>query len=414
MRRYLPPVVAAVVLTATLQATSPAAADHDPGAQSVQDWNRVAVDTLRSFTGSEVIPAPVHAVYLAYVHRAVYDAVDHLPPPASFSAAVTAAAHDVLSHYFPSRQTTLDAAYELSLQASNGRSEALGLAFGERAARKLITERQGDGLNGPALPLPDDGLAGTWQPIPSGPFAAAASWLGNMEPFVLRSASQVRPGPHPTLASARWVQDYNEVRRLGGSATPPSTTERNAAQTDTALLWGEAPAMQSQRALRGFAEHATLDGEETARLFALANTASADSLIACAEAKFFYNFWRPVGAIRGIPADDGNFTTELQPGWASSVPTPNFPEYPSNHSCTTTAIARVVDALDGDEDFSVTVTRGQDDAPPIYIETFDSADEMIESVANGRVWGGLHYRFSTDAGTQIGNAVAAKVLRVEG
>jgi PAP2 superfamily len=404
MRRYLPPVVAAVVLTATLQAAPPAAAEQPSGATSVRTWNRVAVETLVSFPPPDAIPPPVHAVYLAYVHRAVYDAVDHLPPPASFTAAVTGAAHGVLSHYFPSRQTTLDAAYDLSLQDSDGPAEALGLAFGERAARKLIKERTDDGLNGAPAVIPPY-QPGVWTSQSETP--AAASWLGRVEPFVLRSPSELRPGPPPALTSARYATGYNEVRTYGER----NSTARSGDQTATALLWGEAPAVQSQRALRGHS--AGLDSLATARLFALANTASADSLIACADAKFAYNFWRPFSA---IPAGetDGNPATEEQNPWFSLVPTPNFPEYPSNHSCTTTAIARVVDALDGTRPFSFTVTRGPDEENPIDSETFTSADQMIQNVADGRVWGGLHYRFSTDAGTQIGNAVAAKVLRAEG
>jgi hypothetical protein len=404
MHRFLPPVIAAVVLTAGLQSMSPAAAQQNSGADSVRDWNRVAVETLGSFAPPSAIPAPVQPVYLAYVHRAVYDAVDHLPRGASFTAAVTAAAHGVLSHYFPARQSALDAAYDSWLEVSDGRAEALGLAFGERAARTLIEQRAEDGLNGPAV-APPDYLPGVWTSESGSP--AAASWLGTVDPFVLRSPSQFRPGPPPALTGSRYAADFVEVKTLGDKFS----TVRTADQTDTALLWGEPPAPQSQRALRLYAQARSLGALATARLFALANTASADALIACADAKFTYHFWRPFSAIPAA-AGDGNPATTAQPGWTSRVPTPNFPEYPSNHSCTTTAVARVIDGLDGGRAFSVTVIRGPE-AAPLDSETFRSADQMIANVADGRVWGGLHYRFSTDAGTRIGNAVAATVLRAE-
>jgi hypothetical protein len=177
-----------------------------------------------------------------------------------------------------------------------------------------------------------------------------------------------------------------------------------------ARFWSDPPAAQSQRALRLYAEGQTMDGLETARLFALVNTASADALIACADAKFAYNFWRPIGAIRGVPADDDNSATAIDADWTPLVTTPNFPEYPSNHSCVTTAIATMIDGLDGPGQFSYVMSSTVTGTSV----GFQSAREMIGHVANGRVWGGLHWRFATDAGTEIGTAVAAKVLRAEG
>jgi hypothetical protein len=416
MRRYLPPVVAAIALTAGLQTASPADAQghgHTDG-ESVLAWNEIAVGALVT-AGPAAVPGPVGPLYLTYVHRAVHDAVDHLPHQASFEAAVAAAAHAVLTHYFPAQQASLDTAYDGELALiEDGESEALGVAFGERAASKLIREREGDGLNGPALPLDQPPHEpGVWTPESPTATAAAASWLGTVEPFVLRSPSQFRPGPPPALTSDRYAKDYEEVRTRGNAVTPSNpTTARTAEQTAKALFWADPPAVQSQRALRGYAVQEELDGEDTAWLFALVNTASADALIACADAKFEYDFWRPFSAIPAA-ASDGNPATEPQVGWTSLVPTPNFPEYPSNHSCATTAIATVIDGVDDDFEYTVESWRG---TPPALAATvtFHSADEMIAHVADGRVYGGLHWRFSTEVGTGLGRAVAEKVLRAEG
>jgi hypothetical protein len=247
-----------------------------------------------------------------------------------------------------------------------------------------------------------------WAPFPTEPptTAAAASWLGTVEPFVLRSPSVLRPDGPPALSSDRWARDYEEVKTLGSAASTVRTPEQTAA----ALFWADPPAVQSQRALRGYSVQENLDATETARLFALVNTASTDALIACADAKFHFNFWRPFGAIWGADTD-GNPATVPDPAWTSLVPTPNFPEYASNHGCASTAIATVIDGLRGDSDFSLTVTSVRGTPPVEYSTTFTSAGQMIREVGNARIWAGIHYRFSVEDGTEIGRAVGTTVLR---
>jgi hypothetical protein len=242
---------------------------------------------------------------------------------------------------------------------------------------------------------------GVWAPQPPNT-APAAAWLGNVQPFVLDSPDQVRPARQPALTSARYAQDYEQVRILGGMGS----TARSAWQTEVATFWSDPPAPQNQRALRAYSAQENLDALATARLFALADTASIDALIACADAKFAYDFWRPWAAIPGGDTD-GNPATVAEPSWKPLLPTPNFPEYPSNHSCATTAIAVVLDGLDGGRqrlNFTMTsVLTGT-------THTFGTRDQLIDEVADARIWGGLHFRFSTDAGTVIGRAVAARVL----
>jgi PAP2 superfamily len=423
MRRYLHPAVAATVLTATLVAAPPAAGhSRVDGATSVLAWNLTAVETIVSVGAPAEtppvppVPGPVAPLYLAYVHRAVYDAVqDAADQSASVPAAVAAAAHTVLEAYFPQtrQQTIIDAAWTNTVdRIPAGTAKTEGIAVGEDAAATLLRERQNDGLDDRPLRLPQY-RPGVWTPAEATPptppvTAAAASWLGTVEPFVLRSPSQFRPDGPPDLTSSRWARAFDEVKVHGSSANPVE------AETDVGRFWADPPAVQSQRALRLYAERQRLDAIGAARLLALTNTASADALIACADAKFHFNFWRPFSAIPRA-ADDGNPQTVPDPGWTPLVPTPNFPEYPSNHSCATTAIVTVIDGLNGESPFRLTISsyRG---TPPVLAETqtFASAQQVIDDVANGRVWGGLHYRFSTTDGTEIGRAVAAKVLSEEG
>ena len=412
MRRHLRPVLATALLTASLSSASPAAAHpRVDGEESVLAWNLTTVQTVVSVTAPAGIPAPVQPMFFAYVHRAVYSAVEAADRDgASVPAAVAAAAHDVLDHHFPSaaQQSIIEPAYTTALAGvPDGDAKASGIAIGQEAAAALIGARAHDGLAegmaAPPLAL-EPYEPGVWRPVPP-LLNAVGSYLGSVDPFVLESPSQFRPDGPPALRSARYARDFEEVRVHGSSANP-STVE-----TDTGWFWADPPGVQSQRALRLYAADQDLDAREAARLFALTNTASADALIACADAKFTYDFWRPVTAIPAA-GEDRNPATVAQPGWAPLVPTPNFPEYPSNHSCTTTAVVSVIDALDGEGPFSLTISsfRG---SPPVLFETqeFTSAREVIADVANGRVFGGMHFRFSTTAGTDIGRSVAALVVQ---
>lgn len=402
MRRTLPPLVVAAVLTVTLSPVPPATADTRGDVHSVLRWNVAATDTL--VAAGPAVPGSAGTLYLSYVQRAVYDAVQHAGPSASLPAAVAASAHTVLTHYFSAQEAALDAEYDRALAAIPASGvRARGVAAGEAAAARLLEDRAHDGLNGPALPLPGPVVAGVWTPAVTDPpiTVAAGSWLPRVRPFVLGSPSQLRPAGPPALTSARYAQDYEEVRTLG------SEKSTNQVQRSVALFWSDPPGVQSQRALRSYSLEKDLDAVETARLLALADTASADALIACADAKFFFNFWRPFSAVPGGD-DDGNAATVGDAGWKPLVkPTPNFPEYPSNHSCSTTAMVTVLDGLDGNSPFSYTLTSVVTGAT----HTFTSADEVSAHVGNGRVWGGLHFRFAVEDGTDIGRAVGAMVLR---
>lgn len=225
-----------------------------------------------------------------------------------------------------------------------------------------------------------------------------------MRPFALRSPSQFRPPAPPALTSSRWAAAYDETRVLG-SAT---STARTAAQTETARFWADPPFAQNQRALRAYTQARGMSTVHTARLFALADTAAADALIACWDAKHHFVFWRPFSA---IPAGDtdGNPATPADPAWQPLLGTPNHPEYPSAHGCSTTAMFTVVARLTGtqriDIDLDSTLTG--------TTHHFATLGQLIREVGDARVWGGLHWRFSTEAGIHLGRQVARVVLATQ-
>ena len=205
MIRPLRPLVAAAVLAVTVQSASPAAAHPRANGDSVRAWNSIAVDTL--VEAGTAVPGPVGPLYLAYVHRAVYDAVRHSGHDASVPAAVATAAHSVLNFHFPAQDARLDWAYARALAAiPRGAARAEGVAVGRAAARAVLRDRANDGLNGTVLPLPRPLAPGVWRPAvvppPLGPLtAAAASWLGSVRPGSAPPADRTRRAPRLALPS---------------------------------------------------------------------------------------------------------------------------------------------------------------------------------------------------------------------
>ncbi len=391
-------------LTATLVAAPAASARSVAGADQVRAWNVIAVTTLVTAQ----TPVPEQPLYLAYTHRAVYDAVrlaTRHGQHASAAAATVAAAHAVLIGNFPAQADILDADYAASLaDLPDGPGREAGIAIGAAAGRTVLRDRANDGRNGQPIPVPPPG-PGVWVPTPPNTIGTS-SWLGRVRPFVLRSASQFRPDGPPALTSAQWARDFNETRILG-SAT---STARTPEQTEVARFWADPPYVQNQQGLRTFTAAHNLDTLHTARLFALADTSAADALIACWDTKFHYEFWRPFSAIPAADTD-GNPATVADPTWKPLLATPNFPEYASAHACATTAMFSVVAALTSRSGSRLDIDLSS--ATTGTTRHYSSVHQLVDEVADARVWGGLHYRFSTTAGEQIGAAVARVVLRHE-
>jgi hypothetical protein len=225
-----------------------------------------------------------------------------------------------------------------------------------------------------------------------------------MRPFVMRSADQFRPGPPPALHTATYTKAYQDTKIYGSK----TSSVRTAAQTDTALFWGLGrPTTQYNEAVRKMVKATAMNRIQAARALALLNLIGADAFIACFDGKYTYSAWRPYTAIRAGDTD-GNPDTVADPAWTPLVTTPNHPEYPANHSCVSTSFAKTIDHLLGPNRFDVTVTG----APASTEERhYTNSDEFIAEIADARVWGGVHFRFSTTAGTRIGEAVAGYDFR---
>lgn len=383
-----------------------------PAQNAVTDWNKIAVTT--ALAGNSVIPPNSPngaALYLAYVHLAIHDAVNAIehrykpygaaitaPAGASAEAAAITAAYAMLQHHFPNQAAALLAQYNSSLAALPNNGKADGVAVGVAAANQIIAMRANDGrgvnigYTYPVVPTP-----GVWIPTPPAFAAPATPWMSQMMPFTMRSASQFLPEPPPSLSSDEWADDYNQIKALGAA----NSTVRTPAQTEIALFWTENTSAQYSRALRDLAASLGLDLADTARLFVLVWTNSADALIGCWNAKYTYSFWRPVTAIRNGDID-GNPDTVPDPSWTPLAITPGHPEYPSAHACFTGALANTLKEYFDNPNFTFIVSS----AVTHTVHEFHSARELEQEVEHARIYAGIHYHHSVVQGDDLGRKVS--------
>ncbi len=397
------------VLCGLLGAAQPVYAD------AVTDWNQIAVDAATvGRTGG-----PIALVDIALVQVAVHDAVQAIEKrfePYHFemehaygkrSAAVAAAAHDVLVGMYPAQAATLDPIY-FNYLADKGLTGDPGLAVGQKAAARILPLRR---VNPNPLPPPFVGSTdiGVWRPTPSflgnppapPPFAPMASpWMGSFDPFTLTSPTRFRPEPPPELTSPRYTKDFNEVKALGSL----TSTARSAEQTDLAYFYsGNIPA-QWNAALRGIATRYLHRTGDSARLLALANMATADALISSWDSKVHYALWRPITAIVEA-ANDGNPHTVADPAWQPLINNPNYPDYTSGANNVSGAMTRTLQLFFETDRMTFDITTAVPQAvrkTRTYRRFSDAADDMVEA----RMLLGIHFRFADVAGRTQGRRVA--------
>jgi hypothetical protein len=417
--------LALVLMTLAIGSMTPnsACAQHAPASQldtvtqadaqtdMVLDWNAHAANAIVGVAG---LRPERGLIRLAMVHVAVYDAVNaingypfqsygvtpNVVSPASPEAAAAAAAHDVLLALFPAQQADLDAKYSASLTTiPDGPAKANGISVGQQAASGILGLRASDGRDAVVPYTPGSG-PGVWMPTPPAFLAAAAPEAALVQPFTLNSPSQFRAEPPPELTSHTWTRDYREVKSLG-SAT---STTRTAEQTDIGRFWSDQPILQWNRAWRNISVARSLSLSDNARFFAMLATASADAIIACWDSKYFYNFWRPVTAIRAGDTD-GNPNTEPDSNWIGLVITPNHPEYPAAHGCFSGASTHTLRSFFGTDTFDFTIdSKVAGLTNPV--RSYSSFSQALDEVLDARVYGGMHYRNSTNKGAKIGKQVS--------
>ncbi|WP_199512474.1 vanadium-dependent haloperoxidase [Nucisporomicrobium flavum] len=329
------------------------------------------------------------------------------PSPVYQRAALAGAVHRAIVTLLPARAAAADDVLAADLATiPAGRSRTSGLDAGRAAVDRLIAARTGDGLDpasvNAAYPQPA-AAPGVWQPTP--PAYAPAAQYGNRtaRPFLLRNAAQFRPGPPPALGSARYRADLAEVRAYGAA----DSTVRTPAQTDTATFWLGSSLTLYTPILRAAVEQLPGSPARRTRLIALFHVAVVDTQIATSDAKYAYQRWRPVTAIRNADVD-GDPVTEADPQWLPLHVTPAHPDYPSGHNTYAGAAEGILTALAGPV-ARAPYTIGSPSAPGVTRTYTDWHQPGRENV-DARVWSGIHTRSADEAGIRLGRDVAAYAL----
>jgi hypothetical protein len=401
--------------------SNPAATSKDPSTfgddinaaspDVVMDWNAIMQTTVTP--NNPFIQARSGAI----VQLAVFEAVNAIigdynpylgtitaPPGASPEAAVVAAAHRTLVTLHPGSTATLDGLRAASLaMIPDGQSKDDGIAVGEAAAAALLALRSNDGA-GAVVPYTPGTNPGDWRPTPPAFSPALFAQWGQVTPFALRDGAQFRLSPPPPIHSGKYALDYNEVKAVGAV----NSTVRPQDRTDVARFYAVAtPGHVFNSAARQVSAAQGKALSENARIFALLAMAICDASIAAFDTKYFYNYWRPVTAIRAGDTDD-NHNTDPDPNWLPLIVTPPFPSYPSAHGTLSGAARTVLEHIYGKSQHSITLTHPQ---TPGIVLNYSSWEQITDDISDARVYGGIHYRFDQTAGARQGHRVASYILQ---
>jgi hypothetical protein len=383
----------------------------------VLKWNQLLQGTLPQ-PGNPGTPR-----FYSMMHIAMFDAINaierefepyrvRLRPGLGGSpkAAAAQAAHDVLVALNSSAAEDYDEALAEDLGDRPSSFVRRGAQIGAHVAREILAWRENDGWVVPAFPpYAEPPLPGRWQPTPPGHAAATFTHVLNAAPMALLSATQILPPPPPSLTSARYAADLNEVQLLGKSDSGARTED----ETNASRLWsgvGTTTGFFSvwNNMTRDVVSARGLSLVETARVFVLVNVSIHDALQTTQGSKFVYGVWRPVTAIRAADTDL-NPATEPDPTWLPLIVTPPYPSYAGNLATIGASAARTLQLVSGTNDVPVSVTWTRPGLPDVT-RHFDGFWQAAEEEAMARIWGGIHYRFDQEAGQQVGRSVAEFVF----
>jgi PAP2 superfamily len=407
-------VIGTLVLSPLLTSGNAAANNGASGSGTIViDWNKELLHIVQT-PGAQ--PATVHPTHsYAILHAAIYDAVVSItrdapayvfsvnaPSGARPDAAAATAGHDTLVALYPKWKAALDRLLTGELATiPNGTGKQQGIQVGQTVVARLIAIRANDGSAATLQPFVPGNQPGDYQLTPPKFAAPVFTNWSNVNPFVLNNAAQFRPAPPPALTSQAYAQALNEIKSLGQN----TSTTRTPEQTMIGKFWG-GPIWNTWNEIAenaALAHHTNL--ETTARLFAVLNLSFADSTIAFYDAKYHYQLWRPVTAIR-LANELGNPAIVANPTWTPLAVTALDPSYPSAHAVISGAGAIVLSTFFGNQD-QIRVTS---DVLPGAVRTFTSYNDVATEAGLSRIYAGQHTRIDIEVGSQLGHDVAQFVI----
>src|SRR6516162_5743534 len=382
-------------------------------ANVITDWDDKALVLVTPMTAVGATSPYTAQRMMGMVHVAMFDAVNsierryqpylvQLPadPATSKEVAAAAAAAALLATINEKTAAEVKTALATYLTSiPDGAAKSDGIKLGETVAAKLLEARANDGSD-----APDDYRPRTTPGVYVPTAITISTMWATMKPFVMDKPSLFRPDPPISLESKEWATDYNEIKDYGGQNSAKRTVE----QTDIARFWLIGPPMAYHPFLRQLAIAKHLDVVDSARFMALASIAINDAIIAVLDAKYHYNFWRPITAIRNGDID-GNPATDREATWQPIANTPMHPEYPCAHCIQSGSVAGVVKAVFGSMDIPE-IAMTSPTAPGVT-RRWTNMTALADEIASARIWAGFHYRFSTRVGTEMGYQIGEYVVK---
>ena len=376
----------------------------------IMDWNAKA-DAIAA--EKQITPSP-QARALAMLHVAMFEAVNAIERrytpyklnltadrSTSKEAAAASAGYHVLVALYPDQKTDLDATFVAMLAGmAEGESKTKGVDLGKKAAAEIIALRADDGADAPESYRPHTS-PGVYVPTMVPVFSTVGAWT----PWSMTAGSQFRPAPPPALKSETWTRDLNEIRELGGH----NSTKRTAEQTTIGRFWFLTGARTYNPIVRQVATAKDMDVVDCARLYALVAIAGADANISVFDAKYAYNLWRPVTAIRNADQTD-NPATPRDATWLPLGDTPMHPEYPCAHCITSAAVSAVLQSVAGTEVGEISLTSP---TAPGVTRKWTRLQDYSDEVALARIYAGFHYRFSAEVGKEMGKKIGEQAVTTQ-
>jgi len=377
-------------------------------ADVISDWNEKAV----SIVTARQLPPPQAERIMAMVHVAMFDAINTIErryrpylvqfpavPAASREAAAAAAAGAVMIGLYPQDTALRDTRAVYLAAIPNSDAKSAGINLGEAVATKVLEARSHDGAD----------VLDSYRPKTAPGFyiptaVTVGSTWANLKPFAIANPAQFRPQPPVALSGDKWATDYIEIKDFGGR----TSVKRSPRQTEDARFWLAPGPVIYYPVVRQVAAAKKLDPLDSARFMALIAVARSDAFVAVFDAKYHYDFWRPITAIRNGEMD-GNPATEHDATWQPIDSTPLHPEYPCAHCIMAGSIASVVESVFGNADV-VEVVLASPTAPGVA-HRWTNLWAMADEVSQARIWAGFHYRFSTQVGEEMGRKIGQYVVK---
>jgi hypothetical protein len=380
-------------------------------ANVITDWDEIGVSTVQPVGSQPPINPGLFFRAMAMMHLAMFDAVNAVDPryqsykvqiAAELDTSREAAAASAAAHVLSGVVSNSDIESKLTSYLAtipDSDAKARGVKLGEAVAAKVLQLRADDGSKTANAYRP---------PTEPGVYIPAVMTIGwesqSMMPFAMTSPSQFRPGPPPHLKSKQWTADYNEIKDLGEK----HSAKRTARQTEDARFWLTTGPLSTHSFERQIVLSENMSIIDSARFMAMLSVAEADAIQAVYEAKYFYQFWRPITAIRNGDLD-GNPETVRDATWEPIDVTPAHPEYPCAHCIVSMAVATVIETLTGATNIQeVAITMP---SAPGVTHSFTSLKAFTDEVANARIYAGFHYRNSTVVGQEMGRQIGAYTVK---